>query len=667
MTTTTNPSPGQLLWAPGPNARDTSEIGRFLNWLRDERGHDLEGYDDLWRWSVGDLEGFWGAIWDFFGVRAHAPYERVLGARAMPGAEWFPGARLNYAEHALGRAEDTDRVAIVAHSQTRPSTEITFGELRDQVARARAGLRRLGVGRGDRVAAYLPNIPETVVAFLATASLGAIWTSCAPEFGARSVIDRFSQVEPKVLLVVAGYRYGAKDIDRRGEVAEIRAALPGVEHVVHVPYGEHVLDAGGDAVGWSTLLGEAGELDFEPVPFAHPLFVLFSSGTTGKPKAIVHGHGGILLEHFKNHGLSWDLRAGDRILWFTTTAWMMWNALVSALTVRASIVMIDGNPLYPDLTYQWRLAEETGATLMGTSPGFLMACRKEGVEPARHFALPHLRQIGAAGSPLPTEGYAWVYAQFGSDVLLNVGSGGTDVCSGLVQGSPLQPVWAGEISGRCLGVAAHAFDPQGHAVIEELGELVITEPMPSMPVGFWNDPGDQRYRSAYFEEYAGVWRHGDWIRITDRGSCVIAGRSDATLNRGGVRLGTAEFYRVVEELPEIDDSLVVHLEDPAGGPGELVLFVVVARPGIDVDDALRRRVSTALRTSLSPRHIPDTVVAVPAILHNLTGKKLELPAKRILLGEPAGDVVSRSALADPGSLDAFVAYAAQRAKREVSS
>jgi acetoacetyl-CoA synthetase len=491
------------------------------------------------------------------------------------------------------------------------------------------------------------------VAFLATASLGAIWASCAPEFGARSVVDRFGQVEPTVLLAVAGYGYGSKEIDRREQVAEIRAGLPTVRHVVHVPYGPNTLP---DAVGWAELLAEPAQLGFEAVPFAHPLCVLFSSGTTGKPKAIVHAHGGILLEHLKNHGLSWDLRPGDRILWFSTTAWMMWNALVSGLLMRASIVMIDGNPMHPDLRWQWQLAEETGATLMGASPGFLMACRQEGVRPAAEFDLSRVRQIGAAGSPLPPEGYRWVAEQFGPDVLLNVGSGGTDVCSGIVQGSPLQPVWVGEIAGPCLGVAAQAFDDKGERVVGDLGELVITAPMPSMPVGFWGDADGRRYRDTYFDTYPGVWRHGDWVRFSEVGSAVIAGRSDATLNRGGVRLGTAEFYRVVEELPEVADSLVVHLEDPAGGNGELLLYVQL-RPEADLDEALRRRIATALRTELSPRHIPDGIAAVPVVPRNRTGKKLELPAKRILLGAALDDVASRDVLADPTSLDPFVALA----------
>ncbi|MCE3551060.1 acetoacetate--CoA ligase [Pseudonocardia sp. RS11V-5] len=649
----------ELLRPVADDVRETTEIGRFLGRLERERGLTFEDYASLHRWSVDDPEAFWSAIAAYFGVRFATPPERVLGRREMPGAEWFPAATLNYAEHAVGLLDtgaDDAEVAVLAYSQTRDRQELTWGGLRAQVARCRAGLERLGVGRGDRVVAYLPNIPETLVAFLATASLGAVWASCAPEFGARSVIDRFGQIEPTVLLAVSGYGYGDKAIDRRAQVAEIRAGLPTVEHVVHVAYGPDELP---DALSWDELLAESGDLAFDPVPFAHPLCVLFSSGTTGKPKAIVHSHGGILLEHLKNHGLSWDLQAGDRILWFSTTAWMMWNALVSGLLVRASIVMIDGNPLHPDLRWQWRLAAETGATLMGASPGYLMACRAEGVRPAREFDLSAVRQIGAAGSPLPPEGYRWVADEFGPGVLLNVGSGGTDVCSGIVQGSPLQPVWVGEISGPCLGVDAQAFDEQGEPVVGELGELVITTPMPSMPVGLWGDADGTRYRDTYFDRYPGVWRHGDWVRFSAWGGAVIAGRSDATLNRGGVRLGTAEFYRVVEELPEVVDSVVVHLEDPAGGNGELQLYVQL-REGTALDDALRRRISTALRTELSPRHIPDRIEAVPVVPKNRTGKKLELPAKKILLGAALDDVASRDVLADPTSLDPFVALARGR-------
>ena len=592
-------------------------------------------------------------------MRSSTPYERVLGSQRMPGAEWFAGARLNYAEHMLGEEGDENAVAVVARSQTRGPLELTFGDLREQVTAARAGLRALGVGPGDRVVGYLPNIPETLVAFLATASLGAIWAACPPEFGPRSVIDRFAMLEPKVMFAVAGYRYGERAIDRRAEVAALRAALPTLEQLVAVPYAGGPDDELPASVGWDALLaGPAAALEFEQVAFDHPLCVLFSSGTTGLPKAIVHGHGGILVEHLKNSGLSWDLRAGDRLLWFTTTAWMMWNALVSSLLLRASIVMLDGNPLHPDLEMQWRLAEELRPTQMGVGPALLMACRKAGVS-LRERDLSSIRQLCAAGSPLAPEGYDWVYQQLGPQVLLNVGSGGTDVCTGIVQGGPLQPVFRGEISGAALAVDVAAFDPAGNPVVGELGELVIRAPMPSMPVRFWNDPDGSRYRATYFEDYPGVWRHGDWITFTPRGSCLIAGRSDATLNRGGVRLGTGEFYPVIEALEEVLDSLVVHLEDPDGGPGELILFVVLA-DGVSFDEALRTRIITALRGALSPRHVPDTVEAVPAIPRTLTAKKLELPVKRILLGAPAAEVASRDALADPHALDAFVEYAAAR-------
>ncbi|WP_329417813.1 acetoacetate--CoA ligase [Streptomyces sp. NBC_01268] len=651
----------EILSTPGATVRDDSEIGRYLRWLEAERRLSFPDYASLWEWSVTDLAGFWSSVWEFFDVRPHTPPTAPLGRKAMPDTEWFPGATLNYAEHALGRDEDLDAVAVVAHSQTRAPVELTFGELRDQVARARAGLLRLGVGKGDRVVAYLPNIPETLVAFLATASIGAVWASCAPEFGSRSVVDRFAQLEPKVLLTVAGYRYGERDIDRRTEVAEIAAKLPSVERIVHVPYGENTLP---DALGWTDLLATpAGSADrpepaFEAVPFDHPLFVLFSSGTTGIPKAIVHRHGGILVEHLKNNALSWDLKPGDRMLWFSTTAWMLWNTLVSALLVRASLVMIDGNPVHPDLREQWRIAAETGATLMGVSPGYLMACRKAGIRPAEEFDLSRLRQLGAAGSPLAADGFRWVAEQFGDRVLLNVGCGGTDVCTGILQGSPLQTVRAGEISGPCLGVAAYAYDSEGERVVGELGELVITEPMPSMPVGFWGDTDGSRYRAAYFEEYPGVWRHGDWVRFAPEGHCVVAGRSDATLNRGGVRLGTAEFYAVVEDLPEIDDSLVVHIEDPEGGNGELLLFVTGPE---ELDDALRTRIARTLRSALSPRHVPDVIERVPAIPRNRTGKKLEVPVKRILLGARPDSVASTDVLADPHALGPFVAFAAGRA------
>jgi acetoacetyl-CoA synthetase len=646
---------GQVLWTPPADARRRYEVGRYLEWLEAERGLGFDGYHELHRWSVTDLAGFWGSLWDYFEIHADTPYERVLGSDAMPGAEWFPGARLNYAAHAVGRDEDLDSVAVVARSQTRGPFELTFGELRERVARTRVGLQRLGIGPGDRVVAYLPNIPETLVAFLATASLGAIWATCPPEFGSRSVLHRLGQLEPTLLLAIAGYRWGETLVDCRERVAAVREGLPSLRRVVHVPYAGGDGDALPDTLSWHDLLAEPGPLEFDPVPFAHPLYVLFSSGTTGLPKAIVHGHGGILLEHFKNLCLCFDVGRGDRLFWFTTTAWMMWNALVSTLLLRASIVMIDGNPGYPDLSFQWQLVHETRPTFFGLSPAFTMACRKAGLEPGRRYDLASIRSLCEAGSPLPLEGYEWLYEQVRPDVFLNVGSGGTDVCTGIVSGYPLLPVYAGEMAAPCLGVDAVAFDPDGRQVVGELGELVIRRPMPSMPVSFWNDPDGSRYRAAYFDHYPGVWRHGDWILFTERGSSVITGRSDATLNRGGVRLGTSELYGVVEELDEVLDSLVVHLETT----DDLLLFVVL-RDGIELDDELRKRISDALRESLSPRHRPDEIVAVPAIPRTLTGKKLELPVKRILTGTPVSDVVSRDALADPTAIEPFAAYARER-------
>jgi len=651
-----------VLWTPPANVRDTTEVGRYLAWLERERGLTFSDYHELQRWSVDDLPGFWSSIWEFFEVKAQAPYSTVLASDAMPGAVWFPGARLNFAEHLVGADDDLDAVAIVSRSQTRDPLELTFGELREQIARARAGLARLGVGPGDRVVAYMPNIPETLVAFAATASLGAVWASCAPELGPRSVVDRLVQLEPAVLLTVGGYGFRDRSVDRREEVATIRAALPTLRHVVHVPYGEHAVP---DAVSWDELLTEPGPLEFAPVAFDHPLFVLFSSGTTGRPKAIVHGHGGILLELSKANAFSWDLKPGSRLLWFTTTSWMMWNALVAALLVRSSIVMLDGDPTWPDMGWQWRLAEETGTTFMGVSPAFLMACRKAGLQPGRECDLGSIRVFCTAGSPLPSEGYRYVYDQLGPDVLLINGSGGTDVCSGIVGGSPLLPVYEGEISGRLLGVAADAFDLQGEPVVGELGELVITKPMPSMPVELWGDTDGSLYHRSYFDMFPGVWRQGDWIRFSERGSSVVTGRSDATLNRGGVRLGTGEFYSVIEELPEITDSLVIHLEDEEGGAGELVLFVVLA-DGVVLDDALQGRISGLLRSQLSPRHVPDTILAVPAIPRTLTGKKLETPVKRILRGEPADAVASRDSLLDPSALDLFAAIAAPSSRQEAT-
>jgi acetoacetyl-CoA synthetase len=649
---------GATLWSPPVDAREHTRIGDYMTWLEQTRGLVFADYEALWRWSVDELEDFWGSIWDFFDIISHSEPTAVLAAAEMPAAQWFPGATLNYAEHALRHGEDAD-VAVVAHSQTRGPIELTRGELRDEVARVGEGLRRLGVGPGDRVAGYLPNIPEAIIGLLASASLGAIWATCPPEFGIQSVLDRVEQIEPKVLLVVDGYRYGAKSVDRLDEVAAIRAALPRLTAVVSIPYLDDDASRVPDAVTWEELRAVSAPLEFEPVPFDHPLWILFSSGTTGLPKPIVHGHGGIVLEHLKMGGLMQDLGPGDRYFFFSTTAWMVWNRVVSSLLVGASCAILDGDPTHPDIGALFAFVADNGVTAWGVSATYLMLCQESGLDPGRDYDLSRLRSIVAAGSPVPLEGYLYVYEKIRSDILFYSGSGGTDVCTGFVSGTPITPVTAGEIPARMLGVRAEAFDDEGRSVIDEPGELVITKPMPSMPVGFWNDADGERYRSTYFDMYPGVWRHGDRFIVTSRGTCNIIGRSDATLNRGGVRLGTGEFYAVIDALPEVASSMVVHLEDGLGRRGALILFVVLAE-GCELDDALRLRLAAELRRQRSPRHVPDEAYAVADIPRTLTGKKLEVPVKKILLGADPAAVANAGSLQNPAALDAFVEIAAQR-------
>ena len=634
---------GEVLWRPPDDRWTATAAGRFAV---------AQGFDDyaaLHAWSVGDPEAFWRACTEFTGVRWRRPPSAMRAGTAMPGVRWFPGATLNYAEQALAAApERPDDVAVLARSQTRGPQELTWSGLGADVAAAAAGLRRLGVGAGDRVVAYAPNIPETLVAFLAAASIGATWSSCAPEFGVRSVIDRLAQIEPALLFAIDGYRYGTKAVGRSAEVAEIAAGLPTLRHVVQVPYLDEAGAAPRGAVTWADLLADRdAPLTFDEVPADHPLYVLFSSGTTGLPKAIVHGHGGIVAEHLKILRLHHDLGPDDRFMWFTTTGWMMWNYLVSGLLAGSTIVLFDGDPARPSLATLWEVAADTGVTGFGVSAPFLMACRKAGVKPERH----QLRWVGSTGAPLPADGFRWVDDTIG--VPVSSVSGGTDVCTAFVGSSPLVPVRAGEISCRLLGCAVEAFTPDGRVCPPGVtGELVVTAPMPSMPVAFWGDDDGSAYRAAYFDDYPGVWRHGDWITFTDDGACVITGRSDATLNRGGVRLGTSDFYAVVEAFAEVADSLVVHIEDDSGGLGELLLFVTLV-PGAELDDDLAARIRNALRTELSPRHLPDVIEAVPAVPRTLSGKKLEVPVKRILTGTPPERAASRDSLADPAALDWF--------------
>jgi acetoacetyl-CoA synthetase len=650
---TQSSSGGAPLWTPSEARAQSSRLADYMRWLnaarRTRSEPELGSYDELWRFSVDDLEGFWGSLWDYFELGPRS-FSRVLEQRTMPGARWFPGARINYVSRLLQQA--AERLAVIHHSERGRQATLTYGELLQRAAGCRAALRELGVGPGDRVVGYLTNAPEALIAFLATASLGAVWSSCPPEFGVESVLDRFQQIAPKVMFACAGYEYGGKQFDRRQEVTRLRAALPSLEACIWVGAGR---DLEPDARRFEDLPTQ-GTLEVELVPFDHPLWILFSSGTTGLPKPIVHGHGGMLLEHLKVLALQSDIGESDRFFWFSTTGWMMWNYLVSGLHVGATLVLYDGSPGYPDLSRLWRLCEEERVTYFGVSAPFLMACRGAGLVPQSTFDLSALRAVGSTGAPLPVAGFEWVYSAVKADVWLGSVSGGTDLCTAFVGSCPLLPVHAGELQCRCLGADVQAFDEQGQPVIGSVGELVIASPMPCMPVGFWNDPDGARYRESYFERYPGIWRHGDWIVITARGSAVISGRSDSTLNRGGVRMGTSEFYRVVEELPEIKDSVVVDTSD-SGDAGKLWLFVVM-REG-QLDAALIKTLERTLRTKLSPRHVPDEIRAIADVPRTLSGKKLEVPIKRLLSGARLQDVVNPGTLQNPNALFELLAVAEQ--------
>ena len=646
---------GAVLWEPDDKTVRNARVTRFMHWLEGRRGLHHDGYEELWRWSVTEPAAFWSAVWDYFDVLGDRGDGPVLAGEAMPDVRWFTGATLNYARNALRTAwTDPDRTAIIFDSERARAGSLSYGQLAQQVARVARGLRELGVGRGARVAALLPNVPEAIIGLLATASLGAIWSSCSPDFGARSVIDRFAQIEPKVLIACDGYAYNGKEYSRAEMVAEVTAALPGLSAVVVV----NLLAGGGegpsrDVLPWEDLGrgGNAREPEFEEVPFAHPLWVVYSSGTTGLPKPIMHGHGGVVLEHLKALSFHQDLHPGDVFTWYTTTGWMMWNYLAGGLLAGLTIMLYDGAATYPDTGRLWQLTAEHGVTYLGVGAPYLVACMKAGLRPGAGAGLPALRAIGSTGSPLPPEAFGWVYQAVKSDLLLGSYSGGTDLCTGFVGPCPLLPVRTGVISGRCLGAAVEAYDDDGKPVTGQVGELVITQPMPSMPVGFWNDPDGARYRESYFDMYPGIWRHGDWIEILPDGGCILYGRSDATLNRGGVRMGTSEFYRAVEAFDEVGDSLVVDT-GRLGAEGRLILFVVPAE-GAELDDDLKSRLRAALRAQLSPRHVPDEIYQVPGIPRTLSGKKLEVPVRKILHGADPEQAADPNALADPEVLGYF--------------
>ncbi len=650
----------ELLWEPTKEWIEGSNMTRYIEWLGSEGLH-FRKYEDLWRWSVAEVERFWETIWEYFDVNALDGYSRVLSGRRMPGARWFEGAQLNYAEHVLRKREHGGPAIIHAGEDGR-RIEVSWEELRRRTASLASALKEMGVEKGDRVAAYVPNIPEAVVALLASASIGAIWSSCSPDFGAPSVIDRFKQIEPKVLIAVDGYNYGGKTFDRSAVLKEIQRKLPTLRRSVIVPSRGGGLRAKGlkDVVMWDELISGSSGQNFESVPFDHPLWVLYSSGTTGLPKPIVQGHGGILLEHLKVLSLHNDLKPSDRFFWFTTTGWMMWNYLVGGLLLGSTIILYEGSPAFPDLGTLWNLAGETRMTFFGTSAAYINSCMKEGVEPGEVADLKRLRGVGSTGSPLSADGFRWVY-KFKRDIWLASVSGGTDLCTAFVGGCPILPVHAGEIQCRCLGAEVQSFDEGGRPGLNRVGELVLTKPMPSMPLFFWGDEGGRRYLESYFDMFPGVWRHGDWIEITERGTCVIYGRSDATLKRMGVRIGTSEIYRVVEAIPEVADSLVIDVGE-LRAEAFMPLFVVLSRKGV-LDEKLRRKIRQKIREEISPRCVPDEIFSVSAIPRTLSGKKLEVPIKKIFLGADPKKTLNKDSVSNPGAVDQFVEIAKRVARK----
>lgn len=652
---------GTLLWQPPADLKNNCNLQKYIDWLKTNRNVTFEHYDELWKWSVDNLEDFWESVWSYFQIGPDHAYLHVLSERKMPGAKWFTGAKLNYAEY-LFRKKQPNKPALIAYSEIRSRETITWDELEQRVAAFAEALTALGVKKGDRVAAYLPNIPEAVIAFLAVASIGAIWSSCSPDFGSPTVVDRFKQIEPVVLLAVDGYRYGGKEFNRMASVREIQRALPTLKKTILLPYLSQSpkTDLLNDVILWDEFIRDhqQARLDFVDVHFDHPLWILFSSGTTGLPKAIVQGHGGILLEHLKQCVFHLDLKEEDRFFWFTTTGWMMWNLLVSGLLAGSAILLYDGNPGYPNLYALWEFAEKTEMTVFGTSAPYILSCMNGDISPMKKFRLEKLKCIGSTGAPLPPEGFAWVYDHVKKDLWLASVSGGTDVCSAFVTGSPLLPVYAGEIQCRALGAKVEAYDEQGRSLINEVGELVITEPLPSMPLYFWNDKNDERYKNSYFEMYPGIWRHGDWIKITDRGTCQIYGRSDSTINRGGIRMGTSEIYRVVEGVDGVVDSLVIDISDGHGN--DFMPLFVVLKEGLTLSAELEQEIKAKVRTNCSPRHVPDKIYQIEEVPRTLNGKKMEVPVKKILMGVPVEKAVNKGSMSNPESLEFFIKFAGKK-------